>query len=1140
MATLHPMIFWDPRELPGGHREVAPAFDSSMGFSNYKVLPPYETSASVRILDLATTMTVIMLFSNTTDNVIRHGHFSFPLPSTSSLTKFRFFIGDKPAIDSKVKPIDKAIADFEGAVHNHKTAALVKEETAEIFTAALGNMPPKTKLKAEISLVMMLKEKIPDNLPTRISSLSIPTYIAPRYGDLPGPHLEKSASGKGAQHVLSINAEAIFHDEVIDVISRTHEISCEHRCGPHITHSWADFAHGDSSSQKPLNMVAVRLEKPISVLDGDFVLDFVTKPSTGYSEPHAYLEHHPTMNDHHALMLTIPSNILVDRHSADQDSEILFLADLSGSMSRDKRSTLKSAMKFFFNGIPVHRRFNVWSFGTEALDHVASKFDHSLGGTELLPALKAIFESRPTHSVTTDILLLTDGEVWHEKETIDFVNSAREHSDYRVRFFCLGIGAAVSHSLVEGIAKAGGGYAEVVPADSRTGWEDRVVLMLKAALHTHIGPIKIDIGEEIDGNFRPWADDSFLQSPTDTSLLSPFVTNKVLMLFEATGLPIERAFIHLRTTNSSKRKYMIKPSLFHAETPMIHQLVARELVRDLEHGRHWLDHPSEALLRREGERIACKWSLVSKWTGFVAVEAPQHKVEHNALSDALLDKIESRCQIKPRDWVPDLMKPIGRDRARMVRQPLDHSKTIRRPRTTLATQNSGFIVTDYDNSVNESSSESETDELTYVNTCSNTYSGRDDPVEGSGGGPNTRLKVSAKMLSCIFRDGSSAIESKKTEFSAGKSPVSVISSGAGSHITQRARGLIVGTLGKGNKLSVEKKGEDPRMPVESLGWPVSLTDGSHSQPRDNTLEGASSVQTSTSSAKSSDPTNLTVERASSVPALTFSDESSVKTVSASAMTSMLGARVNDSSDVQTMTAPLLRSLAGSKVEGETDGGTASHGNIFEGEILFRRLDASGPDCLRIDELDDVEQDLDKRAIVQTLVDYQCIDGSFAAMPVAVECLVSMFGSGIRPVLGRFLTRTTPLIVRKRDNHAGEMRTSFDVCVAVLTIALLEKHCESCRPLWSLMANNAAAFVRDWLANFCTARPKAKFEDLVLKAEKAICEVRVRIKKRQDQHPSYLRPPSVQSAQSCSQRGHFYSNYSYWEALSDSDHIASEI
>jgi hypothetical protein len=64
----------------------------------------------------------------------------------------------------------------------------------------------------------------------------------------------------------------------------------------------------------------------------------------------------------------------------------------------------------------------------------------------------------------------------------------------------------------------------------------------------------------------------------------------------------------------------------------IHKLGARALLGDLERGKSWIQldpnrptrHSSEeeALVRAEGEDLGRKWSLVSKWTSFYAIEEP--------------------------------------------------------------------------------------------------------------------------------------------------------------------------------------------------------------------------------------------------------------------------------------------------------------------------------------------------------------------------------------------------------------------------------------------------------------------------------------------------------------------------------------
>lgn len=102
---------------------------------------------------------------------------------------------------------------------------------------------------------------------------------------------------------------------------------------------------------------------------------------------------------------------------------------------------------------------------------------------------------RGAHILLTDIIVLTDGQTWRLDQTLDFIQSTRTATQGAVRLFSLGIGDAVSHALVNSIAKAGGGYAEVVPSTNQGGWEDRVVSMTKAALTSdHLGPINVELG----------------------------------------------------------------------------------------------------------------------------------------------------------------------------------------------------------------------------------------------------------------------------------------------------------------------------------------------------------------------------------------------------------------------------------------------------------------------------------------------------------------------------------------------------------------------------------------------------------------------------------------------------------------------
>jgi Mg-chelatase subunit ChlD len=189
-------------------------------------------------------------------------------------------------------------------------------------------------------------------------------------------------------------------------------------------------------------------------------------------------------------MLTIPPDLMLRNESSSEDAEILFVADRSGSMV-DKVESLKSAMVFVLKSIPQGHKFNVWCFGGQhtllwlqsqnysdqtigaPLSFVQTQCEADIGGTELSGALQAIISARDQIRMA-DNVILTDGGVWRLDDTVDIVRETRDDTGGRVKSFILGVGSAVSHAPVEDIAKAGGGYEEVIPAAGQGGWEDRV------------------------------------------------------------------------------------------------------------------------------------------------------------------------------------------------------------------------------------------------------------------------------------------------------------------------------------------------------------------------------------------------------------------------------------------------------------------------------------------------------------------------------------------------------------------------------------------------------------------------------------------------------------------------------------------
>ncbi|RYO80220.1 hypothetical protein DL766_003662 [Monosporascus sp. MC13-8B] len=311
----------------------------------------------------------------------------------------------------------------------------------------------------------------------KITTFTIPTYIAGRYG--PAPDEFHGATSTDVHKGLSIQVEVLESDRIKQVTSGTHDISVDRLSGSQAAENFEDLA--DETPRKTPSIALVKLKDGSTFLDSDFVLDIENFLQDGLEQPKAWLEVHPTLENHQALMVTIPPNFFMRDTGNESEGEIIFLADRSGSMV-DKMDTLKSTLRFFVKGISLGRKFNIWSFGsdyqyiwpqsvgyTEENVHQALKdiddFDSNMGGTELLAALEAVIRFRDT-SNPCDIIILTDGEVWRLDETLNLVQRTRTYSQGLVRFFSLGIGRAVSHALVEGIAKSGGGYSEVISSAS--------------------------------------------------------------------------------------------------------------------------------------------------------------------------------------------------------------------------------------------------------------------------------------------------------------------------------------------------------------------------------------------------------------------------------------------------------------------------------------------------------------------------------------------------------------------------------------------------------------------------------------------------------------------------------------------------
>jgi hypothetical protein len=450
-------------------------------------LPLVDSTVHSTILSTTSRTVLKQKFTNpSSTDVIKECIYTFPLYDGVSVVSFTCRIGKK-VLRGLVKEKQKAKQIFDDAVAKGETAGLLEQapEASDVFSTKLGNIPAGQSVIVEITYIGELKHHETDGI-----RFTIPTKIAPRYGS--GPALGsgfQAQDGAGIKITVDVNMpEGSF---IRAVQSPSHPIAVS--MGTVSTASSADPLMSKASATLSLGSTA---------LEKDFVLIVQSKD---VGTPKAILETHPTIRNHRALMAT-----LVPKFSLPPSRpEIVFVADRSGSMEYNI-PMLISAMKVFLKSMPVGVKFNICSFGSscsflweksetysqetlqKANDHLL-RFRADMGGTETYSAIKATIDRRYT-DIPLEIMLLTDGDIWRQEDLFRYINQQVEQTNGNIRVFPLGIGNGVSHALIEGLARAGNGFAQAVQNGERL--ENSVVRMLRGALSPHITDYTLEVKYE--------------------------------------------------------------------------------------------------------------------------------------------------------------------------------------------------------------------------------------------------------------------------------------------------------------------------------------------------------------------------------------------------------------------------------------------------------------------------------------------------------------------------------------------------------------------------------------------------------------------------------------------------------------------
>ncbi|RGP76943.1 vault poly [Fusarium longipes] len=616
---------------------------------NVKYLPQVQAKAHTAILATTSRTNLSQTFVNPTADTIQELRYVFPLYDGVSVVAFTCTVGSK-TIKGVVKERQKAQQDYDKAKSKGQVAGLFKQslEAADTFTTAIGNVPANEKVHVDITYLGELKHD------AQVDGVrfTIPTQIVPRYGTT-----ESLAESNVHQQGFSftIDAEMPNGSSIKSIQSPSHPLSVE--IGTTST----------TKLQEPsLRRASATLQQGTTHLEQDFVVQVV---ATNLGEPSAVLEIHPDMPNQRAIMTTLVPKFKLPA----EKPEIVFICDRSGSMG-DQIPNLITALEVFLKSLPVGIKFNICSFGSNhtflwersqtysqetlniAVQHVHG-FSANYGGTEMYGPFEATFKKR-YKDMNLEVFLLTDGEIWDQDRLFNLINNEISESKGTARVFSLGIGSGASTSLIEGIARAGNGFAQTVADDEKM--DRKVVRMLRGALFPHITDYSLEIKYEkvessADDDFelvekvmddlqigtagdvdnragesqvskKPVSlfdssidndednvmsnasavDDKFdhlptvsvpryLQTPSQIPPLFPFNRTTVyVLLSDATPNQRPKSVVLRGTSCHGPLELEIPVTEFAEKDSTIHRLAARKEIKELEEGRGWLTHAKDS------------------------------------------------------------------------------------------------------------------------------------------------------------------------------------------------------------------------------------------------------------------------------------------------------------------------------------------------------------------------------------------------------------------------------------------------------------------------------------------------------------------------------------------------------------------
>lgn len=468
--------------------------------------PLKHTDVKANISGFIARVTVTQTFHNPYDEKIE-AVYVFPLPHTAAIDDMTMTVGERRIV-GLIKRRAEAQTLYQEAIEQGKTASLLEQERPNIFTQSVGNIQPNDEVRIKISYVDVLDYDM------GAYEFHFPMVVGPRY--IPGmptskmPELPNELKGKVGESEAPLDAPLNGADPSgTGVAPDTDRVPDASRITPPVLKPGYRTAHDISLAVSldagvPIQDIQIVNHKAdvdrvdasgaaavLSPADSIPNKDFVMKYAVVGAKPEMAVLAHSKGPEQGYFMLMIQPKLDAELAEA-PPREIVFLVDVSGSMRGEPTQKVKETMHHFLRLTKRKDTVQVITFSNRAnklfeksVPATQSNIEHALnftqqmrggGGTEMLNAIKLVLNEPVDLERVRIVVMLTDGYIGNEAEIIAEID--RRAGD-QIRFSAIGIGTSPNRYLIDGVAKHGGGLADMIE------------------LHTDPGPLVAQIAERI-------------------------------------------------------------------------------------------------------------------------------------------------------------------------------------------------------------------------------------------------------------------------------------------------------------------------------------------------------------------------------------------------------------------------------------------------------------------------------------------------------------------------------------------------------------------------------------------------------------------------------------------------------------------